>query len=142
MHDPHGLVFEIDASEFATAVRLYEQRAERIDRLLGPIAQELAATVSDVFEAEGPDWEPLAESTLEQRRGSDAKILQDTGQLVGSVLTRYSLNYAEAYSPVEYAKFHATGTGRMPQRNPFDPGPFERALLDRVEDMILDELLR
>jgi len=106
------------------------------------VAEALKSAVDDVYEAEGPGWTPLAESTIEKRRGTSSKILQDTGVMASSTMTRYGQDYAEAWAHVGYAKYHASGTERMPQRNPFDLGPFEADLLADVAELLAAEIAR
>lgn len=72
------------------------------------IAEDLVAAIHDVFEAEGPGWEPT------QRGG---KILQDTGNLVNSISPDSGPTYALAFSDVPYGVYHVTGTDVMPARD-------------------------
>lgn len=132
----------VDASDLARVVRSFGDRGRQLDRLMPIVADILVSAVDDVYDAEGPDWEPLAESTLRQRRGSTAKILQDTGVMAGSTRPYYGSDWAEARAGVGYAKYHVSGTKRMPARNPFDLGPFERDVLDDVADLMLKEVAR
>lgn len=118
----------------------YRQHAEKIDHLLPAIAEMLVGAVHDVFEAEGPGWEPLAEVTKQHRRGSSFKILQDTGAFAGSIDPAWGSTYAEAHAGVSYAIFHVTGTSRMKKRNPFELGPFEAPLLDEVAELLGESL--
>lgn len=61
------------------------------------------------FAAQGrPAWLGLKPRTL-KRRGADAKILQDTGRLAGSVATNYDRTHATIGSNVRYAAIHQLG---------------------------------
>jgi len=61
------------------------------------------------FAAQGrPAWLGLSPRTL-KRRGADAKILQDTGRLAGSVATSYDRTHATIGSNVRYAAIHQLG---------------------------------
>lgn len=116
------------------------QHGEKVSELLPTIAEMLVGAVHDVFEAEGPGWEPLAAATLAHRRGSSHKILQDTGAFAASIDPQWGGTYAEARAGVSYAIFHVTGTSRMPKRNPFDLGPFEQPLLDEVAHLLTESV--
>ena len=136
---------EIRASTDLPEVILSLQgKTKRLNAMLPQIAEAVVAAVSDVYDAEGPDWEPLAPSTQQARRGDSYKILQDTGIMAGSTSpgwgTGFSESYAEAYAGVSYAQFHATGTRHMPKRNPFELGPFEQDVLADVAELVAQEI--
>lgn len=113
-----------------------EVQGGKVTHLMPTIAEMLLGAVADVFEAEGPGWEPLAESTKRGRRGTSQKILQDSGAFAGTIDAAWGESYAEAVAGVSYAIFHVTGTERMPKRNPFELGPFEGPLLDEVAELV------
>lgn len=131
-----------DARELELVIEGLERRGRALTHALPAIGEALVAAVNDVYEAEGPGWEPLAASTLKRRRGSSAKILQDAGVMAGSTHHEIGADWAEASAGVDYADFHAGGTSRMPRRDPFDLGPFEGPLLDEVADMLADEAVK
>jgi phage gpG-like protein len=137
-----GLVVRVDTSEIAGTIYRLQAKGKALSGLMPAFAEELVGAVSDVYEAEGPGWEPLAESTLARRRGSVAKILQDTGVMAQSTAPGYGGDWAEAYAGAAYADFHATGTKFMPKRNPFDLGPFEAEVLESLADMALLEVIK
>lgn len=60
----------------------------------------------------------LTES-IRARRGTNAKILQDTGNLAGSIQPRSGSRVAEAFTRVPYAKFHVSDAPRnvIPKRD-------------------------
>jgi hypothetical protein len=110
-------------------------KGRAVDKALPIIGEMLVGAVQDVFEAEGPGWEPLAESTMRQRRGGPPyKILQDTGALAGLVAARIGSTYVEAVDGTTYGIFHAPD----PQRRDWtDLGPFEQPLLDEVAELLV-----
>lgn len=133
-------VVYLDFADVERVLKEYERLGRDLDPVKPLIEDAMIAAVSDVYAAEGPGWAPLAESTLERRRGSSAVILQDTGIMVGSTAAESGRDYVEAFAGAAYADYHATGTSRMPKRNPFDLGPFEGPLLEDVADMLTQHL--
>jgi phage gpG-like protein len=127
-------------TDLAKAIAGLRVHAEKMDALLPTIAEMLVGAVQDVFDAEGPGWEPLAEATKKRRRGSSYKILQDTGVMAASVDPRWGTGYAEAVGGASYTIFHVTGTEYMPKRNPFDLGPFEQPLLEEVAALLTEQV--
>ena len=111
-------------------------KGNAIDKGLPVVAEMLLGAVHDVFEAEGPGWEPLADVTKAARRGTSYKILQDTGLLVGSLEPSYGSTYAEVVDGTTYGHYHVTGTKHMPQRDWTNLGPFEEPLLDEVAEFL------
>lgn len=135
-------VVRVDSQELAGAVYQLRARGQALSKLMPAFADALVAAVGDVYEAEGPNWPDLAESTKQARRGSTYKILQDTGIMAGSTSPGCGIDWAEAYAGVAYADFHATGTERMPKRNPFELGPFETDVLEDLAQMAVDEVAK
>lgn len=127
-------------SDLEKAILELRVHAEKAEQLLPTIAEMLVGAVQDVFEAEGPGWEPLAEATKRNRRGGSHKILQDTGVMAASVDPRWGADYAEAVGGASYTIFHVKGTSRMPKRNPFDLGPFEQPLLEEVAALLTEQV--
>lgn len=115
----------IEYSELQHAVRLYEERGSRaITELMPAFAEALVGEVLEVFETEGYGswdpywWEREAKPKPSGRRWQgDPKLLQDTGNLVGSITPDWDDTTVEAFTNVRYAKFHVTGTRHMPERN-------------------------
>ena len=101
----------------------------------------LVEEVDDMFETSGHGkWQPLAKSTR-ARRGESARILMDTGRLAASITPAYSGNTAEAYTNVNYAKYHTSDAEprtRIPKRDFFDIDV--PAVLDEFVDFILKEV--
>jgi phage gpG-like protein len=130
----------VDTSELQAAVRQLEAKGKNVGRLMPVIAEMLVSAVSDVYEAEGPGWQDLAEETKQARRGSSYKILRDTGVMAGSTTPGHGADWAEAYAGAAYADFHSRGNAHLPRRDPFDLGPFMDDVLDDVENLVLLEV--
>jgi phage gpG-like protein len=137
-----GTAIDADFGELAGVIATFDAKGKNIGRMMPVVAEALKSSVDDVYEAEGPGWAPLAEKTIKRRRGTSSKILQDTGVMAGSTMTRYGGSWAEAWAHVGYAKYHASGTENMPQRNPFDLGPFEADLLADVGELLVQEMAK
>lgn len=77
--------------------------------LMRAIAGLLETETESNFAAQGrPAWLGLKPRTL-KRRGAEAKILQDTGRLAGSIATSYDRTHATIGSNVRYAAIHQLG---------------------------------
>jgi phage gpG-like protein len=137
-----GEIVRVDTSEIAGTIYRLQAKGKALSGLMPAFAEELVSAVSDVYEAEGPGWEPLKPETIKRRRGTIAKILQDTGIMAQSTAPGYGGDWAEAFAGAAYADFHATGTRFMPKRNPFDLGPFETEVLESLADMTLLEVTK
>lgn len=139
-----GTAIDADFGELAGVIATFEAKGKNLSRMMPVVAEALKSSVDDVYEAEGPGWAPLSEKTIKRRRGTSSKILQDTGVMAASTMTRYGGAYAEAWAHVGYAKYHASGSedGTLPQRNPFDLGPFEADLLADVAELLTAEMVK
>ena len=87
----------------------------------------------------------LSAKTKRQHRrfkGGSAKLLQDTGNLVGSITPEWDTDYVEAFTNVPYAKYHISPLPRhkIPLRDFFDID-MQRYEQD-VVNMLLAEMLR
>jgi phage gpG-like protein len=133
-------VADVDTSELVAAIAELEARGKNVSKLTPAIAEMLVSAVHDVYDAEGPNWQDLADSTKEARRGTSYKILQDTGVMAGSTAPSHGSDYAVAFAGAAYADFHSSGTVNMPRRDPFDLGPFEEVVLKDVADLVLMEV--
>lgn len=114
----------------------FPERAQDLSEPMAIIAEMMVTAVHDKFEAGGPGWPDLAESTKQQRRGSEYQILVDTGILSGSIEGESGPDYAEASTSVEYAVYHVSAEPRtkIPLRDFFDLG-------EEVEDDAVDIIL-
>lgn len=130
--------------DLSTILRPMQAKAQALPEMLPIIAELLVSGVSDVFEAEGPGWEKLADSTIAARRkaGVGAKILQDSGLMAGSVSPAWGDTFAEAMSLVSYDVYHVSKEPRhkIPLRDFYDLGPFEQPILDEAAELILGQM--
>lgn len=112
-----GVTF--DASALRQVVREFEKRGGDVSKIMRHTSEILVSAVNDVFEAQGPGWPALAPATITARRGggAGARMLIDSGNLVGSITRAWAAHEAEAYTEVPYAGFHVSGTSRMPARD-------------------------
>lgn len=82
--------------------------------LMRAIAGVLETQTENNFAAQGrPAWLGLSSGTL-RRRGAQAKILQDTGRLAGSITTAYGRDFAKVGSNMKYAAVHQLGGTTRP----------------------------
>lgn len=87
-------------------------------------------------------WAPLKEETIRAKvnRGEDPRILRATEALMHSLTQRGAAGQKLIITPTEmvfgttvpYAKFHQTGTSRMPQRRPVEHTERDRRELVRI----------
>lgn len=86
-------------------------------------------------------WQPLAAATVarKQAQGLDPRILHAKGDLSGSLTGKGGDGLREVFpssmafgSRVPYAKYHQTGTGRMPQRQPLELPEGDRRAIPRT----------
>jgi phage gpG-like protein len=130
---------ELDARQLTELLGRMRRRALALEPYMAVAAEVLVAGVQDEFDTEGRgQWPGLAASTLEQRRGTTAMILQDTGRFAGSIQASHGADWAEAATDVSYSVFHVKGTTRMPRRDPFDlpESVFDTALETIVRGMV------
>lgn len=132
----------LDNSEVLGAIQQLEAKGRQITHLMPVVAEMLVAGVADVYDAEGPGWKDLADSTKQQRRGTSYKILQDTGVMAGATAPAHGSDWAEAFGGAAQTIFHVTGTKYMSARNPFDLGPFLQDVLNDVGDLVLSEVTK
>ena len=113
---------EIDMSRFVEMLRRWEKKGHELRRITPTVAAILVTAVEDEFNTEGAStggWPPLAASTLARRRGTSAKILQDTGVLAGSIRPDYGSDWGAAATDVPYAIYHVSDAPRtkIPKRD-------------------------
>lgn len=149
----------IEFFELSQVLGIYEERGNSIAELTPAVADALVTEVLEVFRTEGYGtwprfwWERQGKpkpgsmkpkrgrrrakaSTYRRWRGTP-KLLQDTGNLVGSITPDHHGATAEAYTNVPYAKFHASRRPRskIPLRDFFAID--EQKVARDVEDMVL-----
>lgn len=95
-------------------------------------AQYAESKLSELFKTEGralnADWSPLKESYLKQKikKGFSEKKLHRTTTLAQSFTSVVKPFEAVVGTPVQYAKYHETGTSKMPAR------PFMKPVLEHI----------
>lgn len=83
------------------------------------VAEMLVSAVSDRYQSEGDgQWPAHAPATV-ARMGPHA-LMQYKGILSGSTAADWSESHAEAYTSVDYVKYHLEGGSKIPKRNPFE----------------------
>jgi phage gpG-like protein len=129
----------VDATELKGALEAFAKRGGRLDDTMAVVAEMLVSAVNDKFQAGGPGWKPLAESTLLRRRGTVAQILLDTGRLAGSIHGIHGNDFAEAATDVSYAIYHVSSAPRrkIPLRDFFD---LPEHVFDDILELVLDRL--
>jgi phage gpG-like protein len=156
----------IDFAELQGWMRIYQERGRRVMGELSPaIAESMHHEVLEMFETEGHGkwpgfwWQraglPAPGSTKAKKKGKkgklsksnrrwqgNPKLLQDTGNLVGSMTPEWDEHIVEVYTNVPYAKYHASREPRhvIPLRDFFDIDV--EAFEQDVVDMMLLRLTR
>jgi len=103
------IVFEVKDEGMAVGLAQVAEGFRSPLPLMRAIAGMLETETEENFAAQGrPAWLGLSPRTL-KRRGADAKILQDTGRLAGSIATRYDRTQATVGTNVRYAAIHRLG---------------------------------
>lgn len=96
--------------------------------------------------AQGVRFAPLAASTLKHRkgtgppgapRGASSRVV--TGYVVSVIAAVGRLSFTGSWPGLDWIKYHATGTKRMPQRDPFG---FRQRDLDKVRQMLREYVMR
>lgn len=146
----------VDDHQLRQALTNLRAAGEDMTPAMRKIAQAMALIVEDNFEAEGqPRWEALSPVTVAMRtkaaKGKTEggfRILQDTGQLAGSISTNHGTQHATIGSNLVYAAIHQFGgmAGRgkkveIPAR-PFLPINAEGKLQPEASEEILDTVMR
>ena len=137
-------VVQLDTKEIADAISRIARQGERMPQEVLPHAAEvLHAAVLEVFETEGfGSWERFwwerdgLPKPPGRRWQGTPKLLQDTGNLVGSMTPEHGVDYAEVFTNVPYGKYHASQRPRevIPLRDFFDVD--EAELVEEIEYMI------
>lgn len=129
----------LDTRELAAALSQFVDRAQDLSEPMATIAEMMVTAVQDKFDTGGPGWQDLADSTKQQRRGSEYQILVDTGILSGSIAGDSGKDFAEVGTSVEYAVYHVSAEPRskIPLRDFFD---LPQDVYDDAVDIIIDYL--
>jgi len=126
---------DIDAKELDEVIAEYAERGGDLTGVMAIIAEDLAAAVADMYQTSGHgQWPPLAEATIARRRMGSARPMVDTGVLMRSTVAASGADFAEAYTAIEYVRFHLEGGPVIPKRNPFD---LPEDVYDEAVDLIL-----
>jgi phage gpG-like protein len=118
-----------------------------IQEVLAVTAESLHQYVLDQFETKGfgswPDfwWQRRGLPKPRGRRWlGNPQLLQDTGNLVGSITPDHGVDFAEVFTNVPYAKYHASHQPRkkIPLRDFFDieTQAFEQDVADMAEMLV------
>jgi phage gpG-like protein len=131
--------------------RLGAAGAELVGEVMQPIAENLVFEVQEVFEKEGavggnPAWPRFwwERDGLPRPGGrrwqGNPKLLQDSGNLAGSITPYWDAPIAEAFTNVPYAGYHVSQRPRrkIPLRD-FTQIDFDRAL-DETLELVLAQL--
>jgi phage gpG-like protein len=129
----------VSTAELVQLTKTFERRGKNLSAITPVIAEMLFTAVHDRFDAEGPGWPPMAESTKAKRRGRTGhKLLQDTGNLITSVHGEHGPDWAMAATNVPYVRYHLHGGPVIPKRNPFE---VRESIADDVVDLMLSHLV-
>lgn len=112
-----GFSVELDEAELRRVLGDLQRRLGDLSKPMAAIGQTLVTEADLAFRRErspwGEPWEPLARSTIRQRRrgkrARDPKILQDTGRLRASISYRASATEVQVGTNVVYAAIHQFG---------------------------------
>lgn len=105
------IVSSIDASGEQKTFSQLKKSARVLRPALLDIGDVLEASVDQNFKAEGRPikWKKLKPATIKARRQSGPQILNKTGELSLSVVSKVKGNTVEIGSPLEYARIHNQG---------------------------------
>lgn len=146
----------VDDRQLVQALQHLKAAGQDMTPAMRKIAQAMSLIVEDNFEAEGqPKWKALSDVTVALRtkaaKGKTEggfRILQDAGQLAGSIATAHSSDHATIGSNLVYAAIHQFGgmAGRgkkveIPAR-PFLPITADGKLQPEASEEVLDTVMR
>lgn len=133
---------EIDVRELQALINEFERRGKSFSRITPTVASILTTAVEDEFNTEGHgQWPPLSAATVAKRRGTTAMILQDTGNLAGSMRPDHGSDWGAAATDVPYAIFHVSSAPRskIPLRDFLAVDTPD--VLDEIGDLLAYELV-
>lgn len=142
MSDSEGASVSVDMSGVEYAIKEIVARGKNTRYVMKSISLLLVEEVDEMFETSGHGkWDGYAEST-QRRRGhiDNAKMLIDTGRLAASITPASDAVSAEAFTNVEYAKYHVSDAPRtkIPLRDFFDIDT--GSVVEEAIDLILKEV--
>lgn len=129
----------VDVSDLNAVLAGYIRRSNNLDTSV--ISSILATEIDDVIQSEGKagekgEWDEFSPVTFDLHpRRIGGMLLQDTGVLA-NIQESSGGFWGMAESPAEYAHWHVTGTGNMPERD------FLAVELNRVTDEVADTLMQ
>jgi phage virion morphogenesis protein len=104
--------FEIDSKAVLAALSSLQDRAENMTELMSDLAGILEDASERAFQKErdpttGAPWAELSETTKQRRDDPLAKILQDSGSLVGSLDSEHDsksaiVGFSEKYAAIQH----------------------------------------
>lgn len=137
-----GASVGVDMAGVEEAIKQIVARGKNTRYVMKSISLLLVEEVDDMFETSGHGkWDGYADSTLRRRGHIDnAKMLIDTGRLAASITPASSAETAEAFTNVEYAKYHVSDAPRtkIPLRDFFDIDT--GAIVEEAVELILKEV--
>jgi phage gpG-like protein len=130
---------EFDMQDLIDKLDYYKVKAESFPMSL--ISEGLVEAIDDEIQSEGQGtWDPFATSTLIRHpRRVGGTLLQDTG-LLANIQADEGTDWAEAYSPAPYAKWHVGGTSKMPKRNFLDINLDD--VLEQMAEVLVHEVVK
>jgi phage gpG-like protein len=133
---------KFDESELVARLEQLKNNGRSMTEISGQVAQMLLVAVEDQFDSKGKGkWPGLSPSTIKRHpRRAGGKLLQDTGELVGSLRPRHDQEVAEVVTSNPYAGYHVEGTKHMPARD-FTDLDFDQ-LSAQIGEMLLLELTK
>lgn len=130
---------QFDMRDLAEKLDYYGVKAESFPMSL--LSEGLVEAIDDEIQSEGQGtWDGFSPETLRRHpRRQGGLLLQDTGQLA-SIQAEEGADYAEAWSPAPYAKWHVGGTSRMEARNFLDINLDD--VLEQLAEVFVDEVVK
>lgn len=132
----------VDAAAAERLLGAIERNLSFVQPALRETGMALLDYERDVFASSGPGWSPLDPQTMARKSGG--RVLVDSGALMDSLTGTDSLEVdsdsVAVNSNVFYGRFHNTGTGRMPRRDPTPPPSAADAR--KFADAFLDAVMR
>lgn len=137
-----GASVGVDASELERVILEIKRRGKNTRDAMRTVSLLLVEEVDEMFETSGHgQWEGFSENTMRRRGNIDnAKLLIDTGRLAASITPASTATEAEAFTNVEYAKYHVSDAPRkkIPKRDFFDIDT--ASVVEEAADLLLREI--
>lgn len=131
----------VDSAAAERLLNAIERNLSFVQPALREVGMALLDYERDAFAQGGPGWSPLDPQTMARKSGG--RVLVDSGALMESLTGIDSLDVdsdsVAVNSDVFYGRFHNTGTGRMPRRDPTPPPSAADAR--KFADVFIDALM-